>query len=62
MPRPTEYTVHDVWWKMIRTFGEQTFARAHLFIHRAVMHSADEELGTIDNFSRNELKAGVKQL
>ena|SRR6218665_2662559 len=62
MLRP-RYTVHDVCWKMISTSGEHpeanvyTNTRVHRLIRLTVMHSADEELGVIDNLSLNQLEA-----
>jgi len=36
---------------------KQTFTRVHRLVHRAVMHSADDELGAIDIFALNKLNS-----
>src|SRR6218665_3476361 len=58
MPIPIEYTVDDViaMLKNDKSFGGCEHLYIHRPIHHTVMHSVGEELGTIDNLSRNQLE------
>src|SRR6218665_3311992 len=58
MPIPIEYTVDDViaMLKNDKSFGGANIYNVHRLINHTVMHSVDEELGTIDNLSRNQLE------
>src|SRR6218665_2195022 len=52
MPIPLEYNVDDVI-GMLK--NDKSFGGANIYMSTEVMHSVGEELGTIDNLSRNQL-------
>jgi len=52
MPIPLEYNVDDV---IAMLKNDKSFGGANIYMSTEVMHSVGEELGTIDNLSRNQL-------